>query len=82
MGLAKLFIAGVTMAVMTVFAPTVFASAQKGLNAFQRGKYEDALKFLNQLPNWVTRARFTCWGMCTLQGAASKKTRNWPPTIF
>lgn len=33
MGLAKLFIAGVTMAVMTVFAPTVFASAQKGLGS-------------------------------------------------
>ena len=43
MGLAKLFITGVTMAVLTCCAPAVFASAQKGLNAFQRGKYEEAL---------------------------------------
>ena len=46
MGLAKLFTAGLTMAVTTASAPAVFASAQKGLNAFQRGKYEEALKHL------------------------------------
>ncbi|MGB0632073.1 MAG: tetratricopeptide repeat protein [Alphaproteobacteria bacterium] len=46
MGLAKFIIAGATVAFLTGAVAESFASSQKGISAFQRGKYEDALKYL------------------------------------
>lgn len=46
MGLAKFFITSAMVTILIMAAPVAFASSQKGLSAFQRGKYEEALKHL------------------------------------
>ena len=45
--LNKLIRRGVlSLFVLLIAAPAVFASAQKGIDAFQRGKYDEAVKYL------------------------------------
>ncbi len=47
MGMAKFLVSGIAAGIIVVCASQVsYASARKGADAFQRGKYEEALKFL------------------------------------
>tara|TARA_R110000868_G_scaffold6363_7_gene36113 strand:- start:6765 stop:7271 length:507 start_codon:yes stop_codon:yes gene_type:complete len=47
MGMAKIIISGMTVGVVVIcMSQAAYASAQKGVEAFQRGKYEVALKYL------------------------------------